>query len=179
MKEKWKWIPGYKGYYKASTLGRVKTVNKWVQGKCKSSRFLKGKILKPRSCSRGHLSLTLSKKGKTKFVYVHQLILLTFVGPCPSGMECRHFPDRDPTNNRIDNLSYATPLVNMHDRVFHGTLAKGKRNGKFKISDDSINRMRRFYKKKGYTKKRLAKIFNCSLTYVCSILGNKVRKVIT
>lgn len=61
---------------------------------------------------------------------VHRLVLEAFVGPCPPGMECRHFPDRDPTNNRLDNLSWATRKQNMEDKASHGTNRKGVPNHK-------------------------------------------------
>lgn len=46
--------------------------------------------------------------------FVHQLVLLAFVGPCPPGLECRHLDD-NPRNNRIDNLAYGTHKENGSD----------------------------------------------------------------
>jgi hypothetical protein len=65
---------------------------------------------------------------KERNVTVHSLVLEAFVGPRPDGMQCRHFPDRNPTNNRVSNLSWGTPLENANDRRVHGTIACGDRH---------------------------------------------------
>lgn len=59
--------------------------------------------------------------GKLSCHYVHELVLLAFVGPRPDGMVCRHFPDRDTANNSVDNLSWGTQKQNMADRAVQGT----------------------------------------------------------
>lgn len=56
---------------------------------------------------------------------VHKLVAEAFIGPCPDGMEVRHFPDRSTSNNRLDNLSYGTRLQNAADRRTHGTVRPG------------------------------------------------------
>lgn len=42
--ELWKWIPGYEGYYMASTHGRIKSVDRYV-GYKKSGQSLNGKAI--------------------------------------------------------------------------------------------------------------------------------------
>jgi hypothetical protein len=51
--------------------------------------------------------------------YVHQVILETFVGPRPPGMECRHL-DGNPGNNRLANLCWGTCKENTADTRKHG-----------------------------------------------------------
>jgi hypothetical protein len=46
---------------------------------------------------------------------VHHAVLLTYVGPRPDGHEGRHLND-DPTDNRVENLSWGTRLQNADDR---------------------------------------------------------------
>lgn len=62
-----------------------------------------------------------SPNGPKKYS-VHVLVLMAFFGPCPKRMECRHFPDRNPKNNNLENLSWATHIVNLADRKIHGTM---------------------------------------------------------
>jgi hypothetical protein len=50
---------------------------------------------------------------------VHQLVLLAFRGPCPSGMECLHNDDVK-NNNELTNLRYGTRSENNKDRVRTG-----------------------------------------------------------
>lgn len=103
MVENWREIPGYEGLYAVSDMGRVK-----------NSRS--GKILAPVVKSSGYLAVCLSKDGQHKLKTIHRLVLLAFVGPCPPGMETRHFPDHDKKNNRLDNLQWGNAQENADDR---------------------------------------------------------------
>lgn len=134
--ERWKDIPGYEGLYQVSNHGRVKSVARKLA--CPERANIKGgrravseKILS-QSVHR-YCSVSLSRGGIVETALVHRLVLLAFVGPCPDGMMCRHFPDRRTTNNRIENLSWGTNLENRDDMIIHGT-----RNGwgkKYVISE--------------------------------------------
>lgn len=115
--EIWKDIPGYEGQYQASTLGRIRSVDRQITqmgrfGK-PFTRTMKGRVLRPgRYCKSGHVSVTLGKGAFGK--PVHQLVMLTFVGPPPMGMEVRHL-NGDPTDNRLCNLAYGTRSENILD----------------------------------------------------------------
>jgi hypothetical protein len=106
-------IPGYPGY-EVSDRGRVRSLKKG------------GRLLRPiaRDNNRSHPSVHLIQGGVCRHEYIHRLVLLAFVGPCPKGMQARHYPRRN--GNRLENLSWATPLVNQKDRDEHGTHNKGR-----------------------------------------------------
>jgi ActR/RegA family two-component response regulator len=53
-------------------------------------------------------------------------------------MECRHFPDRDPANNCLDNLQWGTRKENEADKIIHKTDNSGERNGQAKLSARKI-----------------------------------------
>lgn len=116
--EVWKDIPGYEGSYQASTQGRIRSVDHQVPGRCHYTgemftRTVKGRILKPgKFCKTGHLSVVLGRGTAGK--PVHQLIMLTFVGPCPNGQEVLH-NNGDPADNRLSNLRYGTRTENILD----------------------------------------------------------------
>lgn len=119
--EIWKDIPRYEGYYQVSNLGRVKSLRRKVRNK-QGFCYKRERILKPAQLKQsGHLYVNLCKDCECKPFKVHFLVLLSFVGPRPEGMESRHFPDRNPTNNCLENLSYATKTQNQRDRKKHGT----------------------------------------------------------
>ena len=111
MKE-WRSVPHYEAY-EVSNEGQVRR---------------NGRVLKMQPGPTGHLSVTLYTKGTKKQAQVHRLVLLAFVGPPPSMMETRHYPDRDPANNRLENLSWATRKTNFGDKVEHGTNLVGEQN---------------------------------------------------
>jgi hypothetical protein len=50
--------------------------------------------------------------------YIHHLVLETFVGPRPEGMEARHL-NGDYSDNRLRNLTWGTKSENMKDRIKH------------------------------------------------------------
>ena len=128
--EIWKNIPGYE-QYQVSNLGNIRSLDRYItQKRCKFNdhhynRFMKGKNLKPyivlSNNKYPHYSVTLSMRKK---FLVHRLVLLTFAGSCPQGMECCH-NDGNGLNNRLDNLRWDTPKNNQLDRHKHGTIAYG------------------------------------------------------
>lgn len=69
----------------------------------------------------GHLRVELSGRRKR---FVHRLVLEAFVGPCPVGMQCCHFPDRNPANNSLSNLRWDTAVANCRDAVIHQPLSR-------------------------------------------------------
>ncbi|TLN00386.1 hypothetical protein FDZ73_19580 [bacterium] len=93
MNETWKGIPGYESQYQVSDMGRVRSVTRPITqigrwGK-PFTRVIPGRILKPgQYCKSGHVSVVLGKGTNGK--PVHQLVMLTFVGPTPEGQEIRH-----------------------------------------------------------------------------------------
>lgn len=116
--EVWKDIPGYEGEYQASTFGRIKS----LQREAISKNHYTGKpfyhtvperILKPgQFCKCGHVSVVLRRGTNGK--PVHQLVLKTFVGEAPDGMEVLHI-NGNPTDNRLENLRYGTRTENILD----------------------------------------------------------------
>ncbi len=94
----------------------------------------------PSSDKDPHLKVKLYCDNKSQSFFVHRLILETFVGPCPEGMECRHL-DGNPRNNRLSNLEWATKIVNQSDRTVHGTRSTGEKNGKASLKDKDVLRM--------------------------------------
>lgn len=68
----------------------------------------------------GWVGVTLSVDGVLRSHRVHHLVLKTFVGPCPPGMEGCH-NDGNFRHNWVDNLRWDTPSSNHFDKVKHGT----------------------------------------------------------
>lgn len=86
------------------------------QGEVLSRRAFR--TLAPFVASRsGHLAVDLPIGRR----YVHRLVLETFVGPRPEGMEACH-NNGDPTDNRLGNLRWDTRSENVKDAVRHGVV---------------------------------------------------------
>lgn len=72
---------------------------------------------------------------------VHRLVLETFVGPCPEGMEGCH-NDGDHTNNQLGNLRWDTHQENIQDRDRHNRTARGQRAGGAKLTEEQVLQIR-------------------------------------
>ena len=106
--ENWMGIAASNGTMEVSDRGRVR-----------SRRSRNGKPLPDgewRLCDLSYHSkgyLTVSVGGRLRLV--HDIVLESFVGPCPPGCVARHDPDPTRTNNNLGNLSWGTPSQNNRD----------------------------------------------------------------
>lgn len=129
--EEWRTVPGYEGLYEVSNQGRVLSLPR---------NSTRGGIMN--SVSNGsHLFVPLCRDGIKIREYVHRLVLLTFVGPCPSGRECRHL-DGDPLNNSLSNLKWGTRKENCADTDRHGRFLYGERALSSKLKARQVRNIR-------------------------------------
>lgn len=165
--EEWKAIEGYEGLYEASSLGRVRSMDRESPGKNGSIRKVKGRILKPQAKDgRKTLYVKLCKKQKIESIYVHILIAKTFIGERPEGYAVCHI-DGDNQNNSIDNLTYDTYRQNSID-----VYRQNKKSNLGKLFPSDVKEIRSLYKNKIYTRIELAGIYGvteaniyCIVTY--------------
>lgn len=107
-------IPDYEGLYEIDVLGNIYSLN------YRRKLGLRGQ-LKPWKHKYGYDIIALSKPGLHKKKYtIHQLVMLTFVGPRPEGMDIRHL-NGDTSDSRLENLAYGTASENSIDMVYHQT----------------------------------------------------------
>ena len=162
--EIWKDIPGYEGCYQASTAGRIKSIAHPVAGKNPYTgkpfiRMVSERILRPGRYSKsGHVSVPLGRR--TNGILVHRLVMRTFVGNCPEGMEVLH-KNGNLVDNRLENLRYGTRTENILD-VFY----QGKRWRKLNVDDVQAIR---FGISSGFTGVELSRMFGVSPTIISSI----------
>lgn len=132
MQEIWKPIPGYEGYYEASTKGCIRSVDRTIilkdrLGNDRPSLY-KGRILKPcsktyeRSNIKQRFQVALSIDSKLKTWDVHKLIALTFI-PNPSNHDTVNHIDGDTFKNHIENLEWISKADN-NRHAFRNGLVK-------------------------------------------------------
>lgn len=125
--EIWKPIPGYEGYYEASTWGRIKAVNRTIHqrrsrrdGVLVFTRTLRERIIAQSSdYPGGYLRVRLSRNGMGQTYTVHRLVLMAHRGKCPPGQQACHWDDTN-TNNTLANLRWDWPENNVADRRRNG-----------------------------------------------------------
>ena len=111
--EVWKPVPGHEGFYEASNLGRIRSLDR-IEPHHRHDGFTQircGRILK---ISPSGDYWTVRLRGKTRMV--HTVILETFVGPKPPGLCACHGPDFDTSNNALSNLRWDTYSANNLER---------------------------------------------------------------
>ena len=141
--EVWRDIPEIPGY-QASSLGRIRSVDRLVTTKRGHVRRLKGKILSPgvHSTSHPYPVYNLQIPGKPRRMYpAHRLVAWAFIGPQSVGQYVCHI-DGDESNNAPNNLRYGTPKSNQADRIRHGTDCRGEKSGTAKLTADQVSAIR-------------------------------------
>lgn len=164
-------IPGHPGY-RVGDDGSVWSCIKltYVKGR-RGSLSVIGTEWKPMATfplgKSGHLAVRL-RGGKLH--YVHKLVLWAFVGPRPAGLQACHFPDRDPANNRPENLRWDTPKANAADRVKHGTNNNGEQHNLAKLTDNIVRTIRAEYAEGKLTQKQLGEKYGVHESSVCQLV---------
>jgi len=158
---RYKQITGFPRYY-INKRGRVWSAPKRANPK--------GKYLKP-GISYGHFCVNMCHEGRVFKHYIHRLVLETFVGPCPEGMECRHL-NGDSKDNNLSNLRWGTHKENGLDTACHGSL-KGEENGPVKLKENEVRTIVYLYRTGEFSQQELAEIYNVHQVTVSLIVNRK------
>ena len=142
MNEIWKPVKGYEGYYEVSNEGRVRGLDRYVKNPAHGKNF-----------------------------QIHRLVLETFVGECPEGMECCHYDD-DCANNNLSNLRWDTHENNVLDRIRNNKSQKGSRNY-FALFDEEEVSAIKWALSHSFRQADVARYFDVSPSVICYIATNK------
>jgi hypothetical protein len=145
--EEWKDIPGYVGYYQASSHGQIRSVVRLTRKAIADGLRIHKTILKPGTNKQGRLGVSLSKPeiiflkpGPVRHM-VHRLVYAAFHGEIPAGLHVLH-DDGDHLNNAITNLYADTHLQNMRDKRRHGTQTEGEDHHAAVLTKADVRRIR-------------------------------------
>ena len=164
-----KTIPGFSDYQI--------TKDGWVWSKSRISpqgHRIGNRWLSPQKKKRGQFNVTLCILGKNFTRLVHRLILKTFVGPCPDGMECRHL-NGNPADNRLRNLCWGTHLENMQDRDLHGRTShpQGEKHPLVKLKIRDVRMIIYTHRTGLFTMQEIATQFRISIASISLIVNRK------
>lgn len=125
MKEIWKHVQGYEGYYEISNKGRTKSLARIVISRNKP-RHLKERILSVRKHHRYNYvsaAVLLHKDREGKETQVSRLVAQAFINN-PENKPCVNHIDNNATNNVYTNLEWVTHRENMDYAKDQGRLGR-------------------------------------------------------
>lgn len=166
--ERWASVAGFSDY-EVSTIGNIRRVafTGKVYKNCK-------RISKPDA--KGYLLTSLQVGNTWVRRRIHRLMLESFVGPRPEGCVTAHW-NGIPSDNRLENLRWATAKENTLDGFRHGTLpSRGSKNGHSKLTDEIVCELRLRYASGGITQKLLAIEFGVSRSIVSRAISGATWK---
>ncbi len=167
--EYWRDLPGYEGFYRVSSFGRILSMARTVshnKGRGKRN-FKKDKLMKATlSVSRlgyRRYTLNLRGKGRREGITPASAVLTAFVGPRPENMDACHAPDPDTSNNRLENLRWDTRKGNSADQEMHGTKLYGQSQNSTKLTDQKVSEIRQKYAAGGRSMQSLCDEYGITL----------------
>ena len=137
MTERWVAMPEWEGLYEVSDRGHVRSLDKVCGAKNGGKALRRGRVLSPVVKAGRYLAVTLADRARRKQHFVHDLVLLAFVGKKPRGMQVCHFDDAH-QNNVLANLRYGTPKENGADAVRNNKRPKGSAHGCAKLTEADV-----------------------------------------
>jgi hypothetical protein len=147
MPEEWRLITGWP--YEVSNLGHVRTIDRMVTQKSRTGRiisfFKRGRALKLGTDKNGYLIFKLCEHGIRKSVRVQRLVCEAFHGMPPSTEHEAAHNNGVRTDNRADNLRWATGKENAADLRAHGTHREGERRYNARLTEDAVREIRATY----------------------------------
>ena len=159
MIEEWRQIPSFP-VYEASSLGRIR------------SRF---RVRKLGLDDDGYVTVSLYLGGKTFTKKVHVLVCEAFHGPKPAWAQVAAHNNGRKSNNRPDNVRWATHIGNCDDMVAHGTRVHGETHPRAIFTLPQVRSIRAHYAARptGAEIARLADAFCCAKLTIRGIVTEK------
>ncbi|MDI3304632.1 MAG: NUMOD4 motif-containing HNH endonuclease [Burkholderia multivorans] len=140
--EIWLPIPGWEGLYEASSLGRIRSLDRPKANPTGYGRGSKGRILAPvKSPNSPYWKVSLTDRSRRVQRFVHELVCCAFYGPKPMPhLEVRHLDDNK-DNNASSNLCWGTCRENYDDSLRNGTRVRRKVSRA--LSSDEVRMIRK------------------------------------
>lgn len=169
-------IPGFPDYCVSKTGKQVLSRRVYGSKLRRIGPWWEMKFKKNKAYKYHYLDLFVEVGTPIRFT-IHQLVMMTFEGECPEGMETRHLDD-DPTNNDLSNLVYGTASQNRADAIRNKKIKVGEDSNRAKLTNDAVRTIREMAKKK-IPYKVIAEKFGITARYVARIKCREIWRHVT
>lgn len=166
--EIWKSVVGLEGYYEVSNLGRVRSIDRVVQGGRWGTEKRKGQDKMACIDKYGYPKVGLWKNGSLLTITVHRLVATAFIPNKENKATVNHI-DGCKTNNIVSNLEWATNKENKVHAAINGLTARGIENAGVKITESSVIRAREL-RDLGWTYEKIGKEIGVHMSHARRIV---------
>lgn len=140
------WRPVHRfPHYEASSLGRVRSVDRIVLVRRKSRQYMrrrKGQLMKQTMHHSGYLCVNVCEEALPTMAPVHQLVADAFHGERREGLTVNHI-NGNKRDNRPENLEYVTIRENLLHGYRTGIIKNhGEHNRGAKLTEEEVREIR-------------------------------------
>ena len=159
-------IPNFPDYF-ADANRHIYSMKSWGSGGPPAIP----RMLKFQKDTRGYHTVCLCRDGKKYTKRVGRLVLETFCGVCPKGMEMCHGIGGK-LDDSLKNLSWGTQSKNLgEDKLRDGTSNRGEQNGTAKVNQRQVLKVRSLAGK--MLQREIAKELGLARSHVGNIIARK------
>lgn len=179
--EIWKDIPNFEGFYQASDMGRIRSLDRNIHKKVKEKIFdtsRSGRVFRLRyKKSRRYISIRLSKNGKTNSYALHRLIAITFISNPDNFPQVNHI-NGIKSDNRAENLSWTNNSENVKHAISMGLNKSvvGENHGSSIFKNEDVLEIRELYSTGNYSYREIAEKFKVKTGRIFEIIKRKTWK---
>lgn len=170
MTEEWRNIPRYSGLYEVSSHGRVRSLGRTTHTANGQVRKYQPRMLRPCTGTYGYNIVRLSKDCRGRNERVNRLVCEAFHGPAPSDKHQAAHNNGVTSDDRAENVRWATHTENMHDKKRHGTENDGANNGMSKLTETCVRTIRDMHRSGEYNQNEIAEKFGVRQSCVSKIV---------
>lgn len=172
--EIWKKIKKFKGDYEISNQGRIRSTDRKIERSNGWIYTRKGKILTPSKKGGGYFKGAVCIDKKMVSYKIHRLVAETFIPNPENKPEVNHI-DGNKTNNNVYNLEWCTRKENIRHCIDNKlqTPFFGEQVGNSILKESDVLYIRKNFKPRVYTRKKLADKFGVSEATIKDVLSRK------
>ncbi len=166
--EEWRPVLEYEGFYEVSSLGRIRSLDRFVTSRDDRNKPVEGRIMKQTVDADGYMKISISKNGAKFYTGIHRLMAFAFLDGYEEGFVVDHI-DGSKTNNVLSNLEWVTVYENTI-RGFATICRLSLPFHRAAFTRQCAEEIRMLHNDRGYSQKDLSKEFMVCPTTINNVI---------